>query len=85
MTPRCLTKAQAAAYCGCTLRTFDSWVEKGIVPRALQNTHRWDRKAVDMALDLASNIPNTITPSDHLTPYQRWKSDETLKAKEVFS
>lgn len=75
MTPRLLTKAQAAAYCACTLRTFDSWVEKGIVPRALQNTHRWDRKDIDAALDVRSGL-SPITPSDHLTPYQRWKAEQ---------
>lgn len=73
MTPRMLTKAQAAEYCGCsTLGAFDVWRTKGIVPGAVPGTTRWDKKAIDAALDAASNL---VTPSDHLTPYQRWKAD----------
>lgn len=75
MTPRGLTKEQAAEYCGCaTLGAFDQWRSRGIVPGPIPGTTRWDRKAIDLALDLASNLPNTIGPSDHLTPYQRWKA-----------
>lgn len=76
MTPRVLTKAQAAEYCGCaTTRAFDDWVARGIIPGAIHGTYRWDKKAIDLALDLASNLPSNITPSDQLTPYQRWKAD----------
>ena len=79
MTPRGLSKQQAAEYCGCvTLEAFDAWVRKGIVPGAIPGTHRWDRKALDAALDRASGL---ITPSDHLTPYQRWKADVEGKAQ----
>jgi hypothetical protein len=83
LTPRVITKAEAAAYCGCTLRTFDSWVEKGIVPGAIPNTHRWDRKGIDLALDMVSHLPSNITPSDHLTPYQRWKADNGPRAPQA--
>jgi hypothetical protein len=79
MTPRGLSKQQAAEYCGCaTLEAFDAWVRKGIIPGAIPGTHRWDRKAIDDALDRASGL---TTPSDHLTPYQRWKADERSKGK----
>ncbi len=51
LTPRGLTREQAALYCGCeTVEAFDSWVRRGIVPGPIRGTHRWDRKA-------------TITPS----------------------
>jgi hypothetical protein len=80
VTPRMLTKAQAAEYCACaTIRTFDEWRMKGIIPGAVPGTTRWDRKALDAALDRASGL--TITPSDQLTPYQRWKADEASKAQ----
>jgi hypothetical protein len=80
VTPRVLTKAQAAEYCGCaTLNAFDAWRAKGIVPPAIPGTTRWDRKALDAALDRASGL--TITPSDPLTPYQRWKADEEAKTQ----
>lgn len=85
MTPRALTKAEAATYCACnTIRTFDAWVRKGILPPAIPGTTRWDRKAIDVALDKASGLEPT-KPSDDLTPYQRWKADETLKAKDAFT
>lgn len=74
MTPRVLAKVAAAEYCGCaTLEAFDAWVRKGIIPGAIPGTHRWDRIAIDAALDRASGL--AITPSDHLTPYQRWKAE----------
>ncbi|MGX0963196.1 hypothetical protein AB7M63_003645 [Bradyrhizobium japonicum] len=77
---RCLTKQEAADYCGCnTLAAFDQWRAKGIVPDAIPGTNRWDRKALDQALDRASGI---VTVSDaELTPYQRWKADHARKTQ----
>ncbi|WP_369723307.1 hypothetical protein AB8Z38_04540 [Bradyrhizobium sp. LLZ17] len=78
---RVLTKQEAAEYCGCkTLAAFDQWRAKGIVPDAIPGTNRWDRKAIDRALDLASGI---VTESSDLSPYQRWKAgqDATTKTK----
>src|SRR5258708_2996806 len=57
VTPRGLSKSDAAEYCGCaTLEAFDDWVRKGIIPGAIPGTHRWDRKAIDAALDRASGL-----------------------------
>ncbi|MGJ4928113.1 hypothetical protein ACQR1I_16720 [Bradyrhizobium sp. HKCCYLS2038] len=73
MQARVLSKAEAATYCGCkTLAAFDSWRAKGIIPDALPGTNRWDRKALDIALDRASGL---VTGSAELTPYQRWKAE----------
>jgi len=70
---RGMTKQEAADYCGCaTLAAFDQWRAKGIVPDAIPGTNRWDRKAIDRALDRASGI---VTGSDELSPYQRWKAE----------
>ncbi|SFI39704.1 hypothetical protein [Bradyrhizobium sp. Gha] len=71
---RCLTKNEAAAYCGCnTLAAFDRWRAEGIVPDAIPGTNRWDRKAIDRALDRASGL---VTDSAaELSPYQRWKAE----------
>ncbi len=34
ITPRGLSREQAAEYCGCdSVSAFDDWVRKGIVPR----------------------------------------------------
>lgn len=57
IAPRGLTREQAAAYCGCeTLAAFDEWVRKEIVPKAMMGTNRWDRKAIDRALDRRSGL-----------------------------
>ncbi|ACF01532.1 conserved hypothetical protein [Rhodopseudomonas palustris TIE-1] len=70
---RGMTKEEAAAYCGCeTLAAFDQWRKKGIVPDAIPGTNRWDRKAIDQALDRASGL---VTGSGELSPYQRWKTE----------
>jgi hypothetical protein len=70
MTTRGMSKADAAAYVGCeSLSTFDSWIAKGIVPGPIPGTHRWDRKAIDLALDRASGI----TPAGQTSSYAEWK------------
>ncbi|MDV2987654.1 UNVERIFIED_CONTAM: hypothetical protein Q9R58_25440 [Methylobacteriaceae bacterium AG10] len=70
MLPRGLTKAQAAAYCGCeTLAAFDEWVRKEIVPKAMLGTNRWDRKAIDRALDRRSGL---IADAGANESYDEW-------------
>jgi hypothetical protein len=57
LPPRLLSREAAAAYCGCdSLSTFDDWVRRGIIPRPLPGTHRWDRRAIDTALDKAGGL-----------------------------
>lgn len=57
LPPRGLSREQAAAYCGCdTLTAFDDWVRRGIVPKPIPGTTRWDRKAIDRALDRRSGL-----------------------------
>jgi hypothetical protein len=45
--PRLMTRAQAAAYCGCGLSSFSRWVAVGIMPGPVAGTRRWDRLAID--------------------------------------
>ncbi|UZE51868.1 hypothetical protein ONR75_15650 [Rhodopseudomonas sp. P2A-2r] len=79
MTGRGLSKQQAADYCGCeSMSAFDTWRRKGIVPPAIPGTNRWDRKAIDAALDRASGL---VTASETLTPYGRWKAENESQAK----
>ncbi|KMO28560.1 helix-turn-helix transcriptional regulator [Methylobacterium aquaticum] len=56
MLPRGLTREQAAEYCGCSVEAFDDWVRRGYVPAAMPGTRRWDRKAIDRALDRRSGL-----------------------------
>jgi hypothetical protein len=68
LKPRGLTRGDAAAYCGLTPEGFDDWVKRGVVPGPIAGTQRWDRKAIDLALDRASGIA-TIKDS----AFDEWK------------
>lgn len=57
LTPRGLTREQAAEYCGCeSVAAFNDWVRKRIIPGPMPGTTRWDRKAIDRALDRRSGL-----------------------------
>jgi predicted DNA-binding transcriptional regulator AlpA len=60
IAPRLLTREQAAAYCGVGTATFTAWVRRGIIPSPVSATHRWDRKAIDAALDVLSRIDDKL-------------------------
>ncbi|MCJ2105641.1 hypothetical protein MKK70_09685 [Methylobacterium sp. E-041] len=54
---RGLSKHEAAAYCGCeTMDAFNTWVKRKIVPGPIPGTSRWDRLAIDAALDRLSGL-----------------------------
>lgn len=79
--PRGLSKRQAAAYVGCvTLAAFDRWRALGIIPPPIPGTNRWDRKALDLALDKASGLPSDVVAGDETSPYQRWRAERAKKA-----
>jgi hypothetical protein len=64
MMPRGMSREDAAAYAGCaTLSAFNDWVRRGIMPRPIPGTHKWDRKAIDAALDRLSGLQSTIAPA----------------------
>ncbi|ACL61096.1 hypothetical protein [Methylobacterium nodulans] len=64
LVPRGLTREQAAEYCGCeSLQAFDDWVRKRIVPGPIPGTKRWDRKAIDRALDRHSGLTEVTSLS----------------------
>ncbi len=76
LPPRCLTKADAAAYCGCSEDAFDTWVKKGLVPGAIPGTQRWDRKAIDWYLDRASGLGTESASSD---PLAAWRASRAQR------
>lgn len=55
---RLLSRQEAAAYCGCSTATFSGWVAAGHMPKPLFGSKRWDKKAIDDALDKASGLAN---------------------------
>lgn len=77
---RGLTKHEAADYCGCnSLAAFDRWRQRGIVPGPIPGTTKWDRKALDAALDRASGL--MTESAAEMTPYQRWKAENARKTQ----
>lgn len=70
--PRLMSGADAAAYLGLTPTTFAKWVADGRAPKPLPGTRRWDRKAIDSALDKASGIaaPSVVPEDDE---FAQWK------------
>lgn len=68
--PRLLTKAQAAHYCALSSRGFSAWVKLGRLPGPIAGTTRWDRHAIDAALDEAmSKVAN-----ENADTYNSWKA-----------
>ena len=79
--PRGMSREQAAAYAGCeTLSAFNDWIRRGIMPGPIPGTHKWDRKAIDAALDRLSGLQPTIMP--RLSPYDAWKASRNASAAE---
>ncbi|WFU37334.1 hypothetical protein QA640_22850 [Bradyrhizobium sp. CB82] len=71
ISPRLLSGADAAAYCGVTPATWSKWVAEGIMPKPLAGTRRWDKKAIDLVLDKASGI---VAPSvEPEKEFARWE------------
>ena len=68
---RGLTIEEAAEHCGVSVSGFRDWLAKGRVPGPWPGTRRWDRKALDKALDEASGI-NEDSATD--SPYERWRA-----------
>jgi hypothetical protein len=73
--PRGLSRESAAAYCGCeSLSAFDDWVRRGIVPGPIVGTKRWDRKAIDAALDKRSGLQPKSAANSAASAYDEWRA-----------
>jgi hypothetical protein len=76
---RGMSKEQAAAYAGCeTLSAFNDWIRRGIMPGPIPGTHKWDRKAIDVALDRLSGLDSKMQPQR--SPYDEWKASQDAGA-----
>jgi hypothetical protein len=68
---RGMTREEATAYCGCeSTAAFSDWVRRQIVPGPIPGTNRWDRKAIDAALDRASGLESRLPQS----PLEAWRA-----------
>lgn len=76
VAPRLMSRAEVAAYCGITPSAFADWQRRGIMPGPVPGTKRWDRAAVDRALDKASGLQSATAAE---TPYQRWKREQDAR------
>lgn len=73
---RLLTRSQAAAYCGLSTSTFSRWINIGLLPAALSGTARWDRTAIDHALDKASNLKG----DQPMNEFDLWKERRNARS-----
>ena len=76
-----MSGADAAADCGVTPATWSKWVAAGMVPAALPGTRRWDRKAIDAALDKASGIKAPLATTDGDEALEQWIREDDEGAK----
>jgi hypothetical protein len=76
MTPRLMTQAQAAQYCNLSPAQFNTWVRDNRIPGPLNGTHRWDKVALDQAIDRLSGIVEKSSPEDAL---EKWKRNRDAR------
>jgi hypothetical protein len=78
---RGMSKEDAAAYVGCaTLSAFNDWIRRGIIPGPVPGTRKWDRMAIDAALDRLSGLHPKIEAN--LSPYDVWKATQDASTAE---
>jgi hypothetical protein len=73
MPNRVLSAREAAAYCGLSLAGFRAWKARGIIPGPIKGTYKYDRKALDLAIDKASGIA-IIAQSKPVSAYDKWRA-----------
>ncbi len=71
LLPRVLDRTIAAAYCSLTPAGFSAWVRSGRLPGPIPGTRRWDRRALDAALDRLSGLDHS---DDGGSALDAWKA-----------
>ena len=71
-SPRLVTIADAARYCGLSEQGYRDWIRRGIVPGPLEGTNRYDIRAIDRALDAHSGLDTEVPPAE-ASAYDDWK------------
>src|SRR5260370_1413420 len=62
MTPRLLSRAAAAAYCGVTAETFETHIRPQVPPIEIGARRLWDIKALNRWLDERSGLVEALRP-----------------------
>jgi hypothetical protein len=75
--PRLLSGTAAAAYCGVTLNTWSKWVASGLVPKPVIG-RRWDKRAIDLALDKLSGIETPAVVQEE-SPLEKWMREDAAR------
>ena len=81
--PRLMSGADVATYCGITLATLAAWISTGRLPGPLPGTRRWDRKALDLALDKASGIKAPSLAPDGSEALEQWVQEDAAEQAAV--
>lgn len=76
VSPRLMTKAEAAAYCAVTPSRFYQLVKAGTLPGAIPGTTRYDRIAIDRALDKLGGL----TAQAELSDFDKWLAEDGNRA-----
>lgn len=71
LEPSCISITEAAAYCGLTLSAFRHWIAIDRLPGALSGTRRWNRQAIDVAIDRLSGLPASGAPEPEENDFDR--------------
>jgi hypothetical protein len=76
IVPRLLTRRQAAAYCGLSVRSFSEWVIAGKMPGPIPGTNHWDWRAINAVLDKASGLEKSATQEDAFDTWKRGRDEK---------
>lgn len=80
LIPRLLRKGEAAAYCAITPSRLSQLVRAGTLPGPVPGLTRFDRLAIDRALDKLSGL---TPPAAALSPLQQWLESQRQKGEEI--
>lgn len=74
-TPRGMKIEDVAAYLSLTPSAVYDWVQRDLIPGPIPGTHRWDKKAIDAALDKRSGIA-----ANEPSAFDEWKARKNARA-----
>ena len=72
---RVYSRSEAASYVGVSPGFFDKLVRRGAMPPPLQmlGVRRWDRAALDRALDMMSGLVHHAETDNASSAYDSWR------------